>query len=474
MHAPGLQLRATQGAALSQQMQQGLKMLQMSALELEQAIAQALSTNPLLESEDALDEAASEDGESADSRNAEDEAEAFVDPERELTWATTGSNHSGDRSTDDPVLLAPAPLSLRDHLLRQVNVSGLSERDLALARVLVEALDEDGFLRDSLDDIAALIEPDSRATARELEVVLSFVHSLDPAGVGARSVSECLLLQLRALPADRPGHALALRIVASHLDLLAAHDTARITRLLGCSEAEFACANQLIRSLAPRPAATFGADEPQHVVPDVTVRKVRGRWVAFPNSAASPRLRINRLYADAVRRDRGWSSTPMGTQLTEARWLLRSIEQRAETILKVASAIVATQQGFFEHGDVAIRPLHLRDIAAEVGVHESTVSRVTSGKYMATPRGLIEFKHFFGSRLVSEDGYRISPRAIQTLIRDIVQAEDPKQPLSDIRITRQLEQRGASVARRTVTKYRDAIGIPPVEARRMIAMAQRA
>ncbi|HLT26209.1 MAG TPA: RNA polymerase factor sigma-54 [Zeimonas sp.] len=473
MHAPGLQLRATQGAALSQQMQQGLKMLQMSALELEQAIAQALSTNPLLESDDALDEGSPDEGEPIESRTNEEDAEEAVDPERELTWSTTGSNHSGERPADDPVLLAPAPTSLRDHLLGQVNVSGLGERDLALARVLVEALDEDGYLRDSLEEIAELIEPGSHELVRELEVALSFVQSLDPAGVGARSVSESLSLQLRALPRDTPGLTLAMRIVQSHLDLLAAHDTARLTRILRCTEAEFAQANQLIRSLAPRPASTFGSDDPQHVVPDVTVRKVRGRWVAFPNSAASPRLRINRLYADAVRRDRGWSSTPMGAQLTEARWLLRSIEQRAETILKVASAIVATQQGFFEHGDVAIRPLHLRDIAAEVGVHESTVSRVTSGKYMATPRGLIEFKHFFGSRLVSEDGYRISPRAIQTLIRDIVEAEDPRQPLSDIRITRQLEQRGASVARRTVTKYRDAIGIPPVEARRMIALAQQ-
>lgn len=474
MHAPGLQLRATQGAALSQQMQQGLKMLQMSALELEQAIAQALSTNPLLESDDVLDETGSDDAEPIDSRAGDDETEDPVDPERELTWSTTGGNHSGERPTDDPVLLAPAPRSLREHLLEQVNVSGLGERDLALVRLLVEALDESGYLRDPLEEIAGLIEAGSRELVRELEVALSFVQSLDPAGVGARSVSESLSLQLRVQPPDTPGLELATRIVASHLDLLAAHDTARITRMLGCTEPEFAQANQLIRSLAPRPAATFGADDPQHVVPDVTVRKARGRWVAFANGAASPRLRINRLYADAVRRDRGWSSTPMGTQLTEARWLLRSIEQRAETILKVASAIVATQQGFFEHGDVAIRPLHLRDIAAEVGVHESTVSRVTSGKYMATPRGLIEFKHFFGSRLVSEDGYRISPRAIQTLIRDIVEAEDPRQPLSDIRITRQLEQRGASVARRTVTKYRDAIGIPPVEARRMIAMAQRA
>lgn len=472
MHAPGLQLRATQGAALSQQMQQGLKMLQMSALELEQAIAQALAGNPLLESDDALDSATPEDGENTEASQPEDDGADGAELDRELTW-TTSSSSSSDRTTDDPVLLAPAPVKLRDHLLEQINVSGLAERDLLLARAIVEALDDDGYLRDPLAELAELIEPGSRGIERELEIALSFVQSLDPAGVGARSLGECLKLQLRARPIEEPGRLLALRIVESHLDLLAAHDTGRLTRALGCNEAEFAQANQLIRSLVPRPAATFGSGEPQHVVPDVTVRKMRGRWIAVPNTAASPRLRINRLYADAVRRDRGWSSTPMGTQLTEARWLLRSIEQRAETILKVASAIVASQQGFFEHGDVAIRPLHLRDIAAEVGVHESTVSRVTSGKYMATPRGLIEFKHFFGSRLVSEDGYRISPRAIQTLIRDIVEAEDPARPLSDIRITRQLEQRGASVARRTVTKYRDAIGIPPVEARRMIALAER-
>lgn len=469
MQAPGMQLRATQGAALSQQMQQGLKMLQMSALELEQAITQALAGNPLLESADALDDASS--GEVDASGETTETTFDEADPERELTWSATSSASSGERNADDPVLLAPAPRTLRDHLLAQVNVSGLGERDMALARLIIEALDDDGYLRDSLAELAEMIEPGERETERELEVVLSFVQSLDPIGVAARSLSECLALQLRARPVDEPGRELAMRIVDAHLKLLAAHDTGRLTRALGCNEAEFAQANQLIRSLAPRPTATFGSGEPQHVIPDVTVRRVRGRWIAFPNAAATPRLRINRLYAEAVRRDRGWSSTPMGAQLTEARWLLRSIEQRAETILKVASAIVATQQGFFDHGDVAIRPLHLRDIAAEVGVHESTVSRVTSGKYMATPRGLIEFKHFFGSRLVSEDGYRISPRAIQTLIRDIVESEDPARPLSDIRITRQLEQRGASVARRTVTKYRDAIGIPPVEARRMIAMA---
>lgn len=473
MHVPGLQLRATQGAALSQQMQQGLKMLQMSALELEQTIVQTLTMNPLLENDDPLDAAAPDDGESIESGTGEEAGDESVDFMRELNWSSVGSRNSGERQTDDPMLLVPAPLSLRDHLLQQVNVSGLDGRDLVLARILVEALDEDGYLRDPLEEIAVLVDPGSNAVASQLEVALSFVQSLDPAGVGARSVSECLLLQLRAQPQDKPGLALAMRIVDAHLDLLAAHDTVRLTRVLGCSEADFAQANQLIRSLAPRPTARFDSGEAQHVVPDVTVRKVRGRWTAFANAAASPRLRINQLYADAVRRDRGWSSTPMGVQFTEARWLLRSIEQRAETILKVARAIVETQQGFFEHGDIAIRPLHLRDIATEVGVHESTVSRVTSGKYMAAPRGLIEFKHFFGSRLVSEDGYRISPRAIQTLIRDIVDAEDPKRPLSDIRITHQLEQRGASVARRTVTKYRDAIGIPPVEARRMIAMAQQ-
>lgn len=472
MQALGLHLRTSQNATLSPQMQQGLKILQMSALELEQQVVQALTSNALLE----LDT-----GEPADDAPAEanevDLPEAQVesaDPSEgllEMSWSGT-SNGSDDCEHDDPILLAPDRTSLRDHLLQQVNVSHLGERDAMLARLIVEALDEDGYLRDSFDEILQIASGELDAGEDELRTALRFVQSMEPVGVGARSVGECLCLQLQAKPDDQPGRALALRIVGEHLDLLAAHDTLRLTKTLDCSEEELGLAHQLILRLSPRPAAAFGSDDHRYVIPDVVVRRHRGKWVALPNPEATPKVRINRLYADAVQRSRGWSNTPMGGQLAEARWLMRSIAQRADTILKVAQAIVAEQQRFFDYGDIAIKPLHLRDIAQKVGVHESTVSRVTNGKYMSSPRGMIEFKHFFGSRLTDDDGFRCSSRAIQSLIRDIIAAEQAHQPLSDIKVTRLLEKRGVSVARRTVTKYRDALGIPPVEARRLKALAE--
>ncbi|MGD9942056.1 MAG: RNA polymerase factor sigma-54 [Burkholderiaceae bacterium] len=472
MQAIGLHLRTSQNTTLSPQMQQGLKILQMSALELEQQVLQALNSNALLEMEngEAGEEASADSGET-EQAEAQSEASDPMEGLLEMSWSGTSSG-SDDGEHDDPILLAPDRPSLRDHLLQQVNVSHLSERDAMMARLIVEALDEDGYLRDSFDEILQIAPPELEVAEAELRMALCFIQSMDPVGVGARSVAECLSLQLKAKPDDQPGRSLALRIVDEHLDLLAAHDTLRLTKALDCTEEALGVANQLIQRLSPRPAAAFGSDDHRYVIPDVVVRKQRGKWIAMPNPEATPRLRINRLYADAVQRSRGWSNTPMGAQLAEARWLMRSIAQRADTILKVAQAIVAEQQRFFDYGDIAIKPLHLRDIAQKVGVHESTVSRVTNGKYMSSPRGMIEFKHFFGSRLTDDDGFRCSSRAIQSLIRDIIAAEQAQQPLSDIKVTRMLEKRGVNVARRTVTKYRDALGIPPVEARRLKALAE--
>ena len=523
MQGAGLRLQAGQAAVLSAQVQHGLKMLQMSALELEQEVAKLLESNPLLErpedvatatqtevgtdgqpsAEAGLDYAleplpgdsfdtGATNSEPLDSAPASEAVEAVpaADTPSDFgdAWPTGGGR--GDDSID-PVLLTPARVSLREHLLQQVNVSALEPGDAAVARLIVEALDADGYLRDDWRDILGSVAP-SLAGASLLDaaegddddgnsalieqfrqsfcIALRFVQSLDPAGVGARSVDECLRLQIERLPEDQPGRALALRLVSEFIDLLSSHDVGALTRKLQCTGAELGEAHQLIRSLAPRPAQAFAVQDNRYVVPEVIVREVNGKWVVHVNPDASPQVRINRAYASVVRSSRGWSNTPMGGQLSEARWLLRNLRQRADTIVRVAEAIVAAQQRFFEHGDIAIRPLFLRDIAAQTGLHESTISRVTAGKYMATPRGLIEFKHFFGSRLEAADGFRVSSRSIQVLIRDILAAEDPAMPLSDIRLTKALAERGVKVARRTVTKYRDAIGIPPVDARRLNAM----
>jgi RNA polymerase sigma-54 factor len=460
MPGAAIHLQTSQGANMSAQLQHGLKMLQMSALELEQEVAALLADNPLLERPD----------------EAGDEQAAGLWPE-----ARSGSAAIGD----DAEPSTPAPVTLREHLLQQVAVSALSAHDAAMARLVVEALDEDGYLRDGPAEIFVALSREPRRAAGDVAIpllapdafeqafglALRFVQSLDPAGVGARSVAECLALQLRRLSEDEPARALALRIAEDCLDLLAANDVSALTRRLGCDDAALGAARALLRSLAPRPAQAFAADEPRYLVPEVIVRQGAGRWVVTANPDASPQLRINRAYASVLRGARGWSNTPLGAQLNEARWLLRNLRQRADTIVRVAEAIVEAQQGWFEHGDIAIRPLFLRDIAARTGLHESTISRVTAGKYMATPRGPVEFKHFFGSRLAADDGFRMSPRSVQVLIRDIVAAEDPQRPLSDIRLTRVLAQRGVKLARRTVTKYRDALGIPPLEARRLNAMS---
>ena len=482
MPVAGIQLHASQGAVLSAQLQQGLKILQMSALELEQEVARLLASNPLLERPDDAEELHGEVSVDAATGNDSDAPELPA-PDTLADPTESWSGSSGGQGDDaiDPLLSMPARVSLRDHLLEQVNVSALGAQDAAVARFVVEALDEDGYLRDSPRDILSAIAPgldeaeDADALVERFQesfdVALRFVQSLDPAGVGARSVDECLALQLKRHREEAPGRRLALRIVAECIDLFAARDIAALKGRLGCTEDELGAANALIRTLAVRPAQAFSPHDERYVVPEVIVRPKAGKWIVSPNPHASPQVRLHRAYANVVRSTRGWSNTAMGAQLNEARWLLKSLRQRADTIVRVAEAIVDAQQRWFEHGDIAIRPLFLRDIAARTGLHESTISRVTAGKYMATPRGVIEFKHFFGSRLAAEDGFRMSARSIHVLIRHIVAEEDPAAPLSDIRLTRALDRRGVKLARRTVTKYRDALGIPPVEARRLNAMS---
>ena len=302
----------------------------------------------------------------------------------------------------------------------------------------------------------------------ELVIGLKYLQSFEPPGVGARSPAECLALQLKALPEDTPYRAEALKIVEGHLPLLAARDFTRLRRVLHCDEACVKCVRELIRSLNPRPGSSFARAEANYVIPDVVVRKVRNQWVASLNEAAMPKLRLNRIYADILTRNRDASNQQLAAQLQEAKWMIRNVQQRFETILRVAQAIVERQRRFFEHGEVAMRPMVLREIADMLDLHESTISRVTTQKYMLTPRGTFELKYFFGSHVATDTGGAASATAIRALIKQLIAAESPKSPLTDSRIAELLGDQGILVARRTIAKYREALSIPPVNLRRTL------
>jgi RNA polymerase sigma-54 factor len=344
-------------------------------------------------------------------------------------------------------------------------ISPMGSRDRALAHMVVDSLDDDGYFKLSFEELAALVPAEHDVRAEDFLAALRLVQSLDPAGVAARNLEECLELQLLTLQEDTPGRACALDIVRGrHLQLLGNREWARLQHAVACDENTLHTARGLIRTLDPKPGHRFGSPEARYVVPDVVVRKVRERWVASINPASLPRVRLNRAYAEALQ-NRG-SSQSLSRQLQEARWLLRSIEQRFATIQRVADAIVARQRGFFEYGEVAMKPLTLKLIAGELGLHESTVCRVTNSKYMATPRGLFEFKHFFSRRLATESGGAASATAVRAVMKELIAAEDPRAPLSDAELARLLAQQGLRVARRTITKYRALMRLPSVDVRR--------
>jgi RNA polymerase sigma-54 factor len=347
-----------------------------------------------------------------------------------------------------------------------MGVMQLSERDRSLVRFLIDALDDDGYLATPLAELLEGIPPEYEIELEDLEIALCHIQSFEPTGIGARSPQECLALQLKALP-ESSERQLALVIVEKHLELLAARDFARIRRLAECTEQALKDAHALIVSLDPRPGSRFAQMEARYITPDVIVKKLRGQWTAYINPDAYPRLRINRLYAEVLGRQRRGNGNLTG-QLQEARWLIKNVQQRFETIHRVTQAIVDRQRQFFEHGEVAMRPLVLREIADILGLHESTVSRVTSQKYMATPRGIFELKYFFGSHVSTDSGGACSATAIRALIKQLVGAEDGKKPLSDSQLSEILGQQGIVVARRTVAKYRESLNIPPVNLRKTL------
>jgi len=483
---PALQLKLSQHLALTPQLQQSIKLLQLSTIEMQQEIERYLLENPMLERDDEpaesyasaqqFDSPASAETRDAEPAEREPREErdsevpgspAAVDDDRWTSDAGTYSGAGRDEDDDsDAHDIHAATTSLRDHLGWQLGMTQLTERDRSLVRFLIEALDDDGYLSAPLPELWETLPPEYEIELEELEIALRHIQNFDPTGIGARNLQECLALQLKALP-DSPERRLATSIVDKHLELLAARDFTKIRRLTGCDDEELKAAQALITSLNPRPGAGYAQVEARYITPDVIVKKLKGKWTAYINPDAYPRLRINRLYAEILSRQRRGNGNLSG-QLQEARWLIKNVQQRFDTIHRVTQAIVDRQRQFFEHGEVAMRPLVLREIADILGLHESTVSRVTSQKYMATPRGIFELKYFFGSHVSTDTGGACSATAIRALIKQLVAAEDGKKPLSDSQLSEILGQQGIVVARRTVAKYRESLNIPPVNLRKTL------
>jgi RNA polymerase sigma-54 factor len=455
-------LRLKQQMALTPRLQQSVKLLQLSAVDCVQELHQAMALNPFLEE---IADASDPDSAATADEEVDEQSEELADFDFEFEYADTNPAASGGASDALPdwTEWTAAPESLRDSLQEQLLLLGLTERDYTLAHFIVDALDEDGFLRQPLEKLLA---EETEVAAGELATALRIVQSLEPTGIAARDLAECLSLQLQALDPAIAGRALALTIAEDKLPLMAARDHAPLRVLLGCSDAELDTAFELIRGLDPRPGSKVGTFEARAIVPDVIVRKDKKRWVVSINAAIYPRIRVNQQYADCLRRARDAESAPLAQHLQEARWLVRNLEQRFVTIRRVAEAVVMRQRNFFEYGDLAMRPLTLREIAAELELHESTVSRATSHKYMATPRGVVSFKRFFSRQLATVSGGSCSATAIRALMREFIAAEDRRHPLSDVQLTELLTGRGVKVARRTVTKYRRSMQLPAVELRR--------
>lgn len=487
-----LQLKLSQSLTLTPQLQQSIKLLQISTLEMNQELERYLLENPLLEREDddegwsspATSESVGEgnnelrtssDASSDSMSDALTDTHADSSPSDDLppvdddAWSFSESNYPSTPSHDDDDEseahdLHAAGTSLGEHLNWQLAMTPLSERDRGFVMVLIDALDDDGYLKQTFDELLGVIPDEWEPELDDLQIALRHLQAFDPVGVGARTPQECLRLQLLGLPEDSV-RALALALVDEHLELLAARDFTRLRKALNVGDDDLRAAQHLIQQLNPRPGAPFAPIDTRYIIPDVIVRKIRGQWSAAINPDAYPRIRVNRMYAEILRHQRGSGLT---SQLQEARWLINSIEQRFDTILRVTQEIVDRQRQFFDHGEVAMRPLVLREISEALELHESTVSRVTTQKYMATPRGIFELKYFFGSHVATEAGGACSATAIRALIKQLVAAENPKKPLSDNQISEILGQQGIVVARRTIAKYREAIGISPASLRKTL------
>jgi len=458
-----LQLKLGQSLTMTPQLQQAIRLLQMPALELQAHLAEVLETNVMLEQEDPEDEVELEAHFTAVQQTQDLSQTEPVEIEVvEQPWADrpgTGSDAARAEDDEQPErdIADERGESLRDHLLAQLELAGLSDNDLSVAAALVDALNDDGYLSESLTDIGDTLRPEIDWDEEEIERVLLLVQTLEPVGVGARNLSECLGIQLAQLEPTTPGLSLARRIAEQHLDLLAQRDPSPLRQATGAEEDELALAVALVRACHPRPGSLVSSSKPEYVIPDVFVRRKGKGWAVELNPGTMPRIRVNQEYAGLL--GRSGAHTTLRTQLQEARWLLKSLEIRHDTLVKVTRAIVERQTDFLNQGDEHMRPMILKDIASAISMHESTISRVTSGKYMHTPRGVYELRYFFSSQVEGGDGQGTSSTAIRAKIRKLIREEDPANPLSDSRLAEILSGEGIPVARRTVAKYREGLGI---------------
>jgi RNA polymerase sigma-54 factor len=480
MLKPSLQLKLGQTLTMTPQLQQAIRLLQLPALELQAHIRELLESNVMLEPV--------EEGEGTGVFEAPEmpqtAAPAEVVPERQTEntvevvdegWGeqSVGTSETPWSSDDDDrqqEFADDTGQSLQDHLVWQLEMARLEPRELGIARAIADAVSEDGYLTETLEEITQTLKPEIEADVAEVEKVLGFVQSLDPPGVAARTVGECIELQLRQLDPETPGLPLAIQIARNHLELVAERELSLLRRELRATDEELAASLALVRACHPRPGATVSSVGAEYVVPDVFVRRTDHGWAVEINAATLPRVRLNQGYASLIGRNASHAS--MRAQLQEARWLLKSLEIRNETLMKVARSIVERQTAFLEHGEEHMRPMILKDIAEAVSMHESTISRVTSGKYMHTPRGVFELRYFFSSQVEGADGSGTSSTAIRAKIRKLVKEENGETPLSDGRIAELLSGEGIPVARRTVAKYREAMGIAPSNERRRTGSRQ--
>jgi len=480
---PSLQLRVSQNLAMTPQLQQAIRLLQLSSVELQMEVQQALESNMMLEPDDDEDNDQPEQqltdhfGAKAEKKINENDISQDIpeDLPVDIVWEDvydSGINSSTTFNNNEPVFFENQNLqekNLRDHLLWQLNVVPISEKDKAIAIAIIDALDDDGYLSCKLEEILDTVGDDIDVELDEVEAVLNLVQTMEPAGIAARDLRECLMLQLNQYPPGTPWLNKAKELVDRHLELMAARDFNQLMRRLKVDQKELQGIITLIQSMNPRPGTQVQNVQTEYITPDVYVKKEKGMWRVELNTDSIPRLKINTNYANMVRRaDNSTDNNSLKTHLQEARWFIKSLQSRSETLLRVASCIVERQRAFLEYGDEAMKPLVLHDVAEALGMHESTISRVTTRKYMHTPRGIYELKYFFSSHVTTDQGDACSSTAIRALIKKFINKESHQKPLSDNKIAELLSAQGIQVARRTIAKYREAMAIPPSNERKRL------
>lgn len=476
---------------MTPQLQQAIRLLQLSSMELQAEIQEALETNMMLETtEDGSDQESNEKSAAKDQeiRDATTTSEPENIPDElavDSVWEDTFESsinessinvtHNFDNSQFNYENQNGNDETLNEHLLWQLNLTPINDTDRAIATTIIDALDDDGYLNCGLEDIRASLGEDTDGETTEIdldeiEAVLHLVQAMDPTGIGARSLQECMLLQLRQCEACTPSLASAIELVSNHLDLLAGRDFNQLMRRLKLDQEQLQDVIALIQSLNPRPGGQINETRTEYITPDVYVRKVNGRWRVELNAEIMPQLRVNSGYANMIRRaDNSDDNVSLKAHLQEAKWFIKSLQSRSETLLRVATCIVERQRAFLEYGEEAMKPMVLHDVAEALSMHESTISRVTTRKYMHTPRGIFELKYFFSSHLSTSHGGDASSTAIRAFIKKLIGAEAPQKPLSDSKISALLSDQGINVARRTVAKYREAMAIPPSNERKRLA-----